>query len=275
MKKSIIAFILSICMFACLLTGCKNNQQPETPTEQTQVSVKIPEGKIFKDYPLNSATEKTKLGETTFLYHNLSSVENIKLGNPLPGDVVIVDDIKYIYNVILESRDVPIYSNINGWSAVSINQETKTTQNLKPDIFGVPVKSINYCFYLHKNLTDVKNLPNSVESANSAFESCYNITTVDSLPTSLKNAKRMFAHCEQLKTLPQLPEQIEHIDEMFYYCTNVGGKINIPNSVLSFTNLFKYTTQDIVISSNHPYLLSITKPYVNVIFDKNSYPINK
>ena len=140
-------------------------------------------------------------------------------------------------------------SNMNGWSATSEIRDRTTTEGIQKEIFGIPVKSLNYCFYASSKLTDIKDLPNTVESCVGTFEGCISIKNIDKLPSSIIDARRMFAYCENLKNI-SLPSKLKYTDEMFYYCLSLEGDINIPDTIETHSNMFKKTTKKITLKGD-------------------------
>jgi hypothetical protein len=254
MKNKLLYILVLIIVCFCTLIGCnKGEEKKEENKEEKPVptfSYTIPDGQEYSQNQNKTYKEKTEYGETEFLYGRLSSVEDIKSGKPQIGDTVIIDGYRYIYNVILADRTTMLTSQMNGWSVVSDTYDRKTTEGIKDKVFGIPVKSLNYCFYASSNLNEVKDLPDTVESCVGTFEGCIGIKEIKTLPTSLVDARRMFAYCEGLSKSPQLPEKLEKTDEMFYYCIELEGEINIPKSINTYSNMFKNTRKGITLLGN-------------------------
>lgn len=261
-KKIISIFILILTIFG-ILTGCNkdNSEESTIPTFAPEV---LEDGQRYNQGTTKTYEEKTEYGDTCFIYGKTSSVEKIKEGMPEIGDIVIIDDYRYIYNVVLEDRSLPMVSDMNGWSVISKTYDRTTTEGLRKELFGIPVKSINYCYYASSDLTEIKDLPDTIETAVSTFEGCSKIKKIEKLPPPLINAKRMFAYCEKLESFPVLPDNIKNIDEMFYCCISAKGEINIPNTVKSFNNVFKNTKKEIILTGNDETIKKITAQVPNV-----------
>lgn len=265
MKTKLLFALILIVIFSCTLVGCNKNEEiTETVPIPTFAPHTTPAGQVYSHNQSHKDEEKTEYGQTEFLYGRLSSVENIKNGKPQTGDTVIIDGYRYMYNVVLENRTTMLTSDMNGWSVVSETHDRKTTEGIKEKIFGIPVKSLNYCFYASSNLTEIKDLPNSVESCVGTFEGCLNVKEVKNLPSSLTNANRMFAYCESLATVSGLPHKLNYADEMFYYCLALQGEITIPNTLESYNNMFKNTRKEIVLLGNKELNEKIKNETINI-----------
>ena len=266
MSKKIILVMSVLCLFACLMTAC-SKKTPDTPDistpNESQTTEKTDE--IINENDVNIETEEDeKGGEMQFIYGATSSKEKIESGNPETGDVVICDGYEYTYNIILVDQYTTMPIDMNGWSVHSVDKERKVAEGIKDELFGIPVKSMNYCYKGSEQLEMVKSMPKYIESAVGAFESCAKLVECCELPVSLSDARNMFAYCTSLQTAPQLIDTLKAIDKMFYYCRALTGHINIPDSIETFNGLFDKTTETITIAGKDDIVETITREYWNV-----------
>ncbi len=256
----IVLLVIGIAAFF-LLKPSNNTDTPETtnPEETTQT-----EEIINKDEVNVEIDNIEEYGEIQFIYGPTSSKENIINSNPADGDIVIMNGYQYTYNTIFVDQYTTMKSDIGGWSVYSIDKNRKVAEGIRETVFGIAVKSMNYCYKGCENLETVKEIPATIETANGAFESCAKLTTCSALPNGLTDARNMFAYCTNLKTAPQLPETLKTIDMMFYFCRNLTGHVNIPTGIETFNKVFERTQEEITVSGDENIIEIITREFWNV-----------
>lgn len=269
MNKKIMLATTGLCMMACLLTACGNKEEgktPVTPSESTKVEVETEtEPTINKSDAVVENEKNDTYGDIQFIYGATSSKENIINGKPAIGDVVIIDGYQYTYNIVLADEHTEIETDFNGWSVYSIDKTRKTVDKIEEELFGIPVKSINYCYKGCEELTEVKTMPSNIESAVGAFESCAKLKTVCNLPEGLIDTRNMFAFCVELTGIPNMPTTLKTVDKMFYYCMALTGEFSIPESVETFNNIFGKTQNEIKITGKEDVVETITRAQWNVV----------
>lgn len=260
-KKIFISIILTL-IIALFIAGC--NKTP-TETVETQPNKEVVVGEMLTVAPeINKLEEKTEYGNTIFYFQSNSSVENIKNGTPVPGDVVIVNNYKYIYNGIFVARGALYETQDNGWCVISQDMNRKTTDGINHHLFGVSVTSANYCYYGHKNLIEASDLPGTIKTAVGAFESCHNLKKTNKLPPDLIDARNMFAYCEDLESFPSLPSGLVYADRMFSNCIKITGTLNIPASIETYNGILASTRNPIKLKGDNINIKSIVANYANV-----------
>ena len=262
---AIIGLILSVVtIITCLaieFNKDKNIKDPVTdPTETTQT-----EDIEINDSDINIEIENhEKYGEIQFIYGITSSIEKIMNGKPATGDKVIINGYQYTYNIIYADLHTHVAVDYHGWSVYSIDKNRKVAEGIEEELFGIPVKSMNYCYKGCEKLETVKEIPKTIESATGAFESCAKLKECCELPEGLTDARNMFAYCTNLMKAPALPNTIQTIDRMFYYCRALSGNVNIPDSVETFNEIFSKTQNDIIVEGNAEIIDVLTRQFWNV-----------
>jgi hypothetical protein len=263
MHKRIIVMLMVMLMLVCSLTACKNkkNEEPTTNDSETTQTEDI----IINDSDINIDTENhEEYGEMQFIFGATSSKEKIINGKPEKGDMVIIGGYQYTYNVVLEDLHTTAPMESNGWSVYSIDKSRKVAEGIKAELFGIPVKSMNYCYKGCEQLETVKEIPETIESAKGAFESCAKLQSSCNLPKGLIDARNMFAYCTNLEKAPALPETLKTIDRMFYYCRTLSGDINIPQNIETFSEVFSKTQKEIFVIGNGQIIETIVNEFWNV-----------
>ena len=246
-------FISFLVVLICFLCSCNKDENKQPNIEVSSIG--------------NTGIQiaETEYGETRFVCVNGSSVDKIVSGNPHIGDAVSIDGYYYVFNKIaIQKGKYEPKEDLDGWSVISMKEDRVTTDGIIENLFGKDVKSMNYCFYGHQNIKELKEIPKTIESADSAFIFCSGLKTVSFSSEKLTNANRMFLHCEKLETVENLPDSIVEADSMFRYCLSLKGKVYIPQNIEYFNNIFEKTENVIRITGSSEKIQYICAAYNNV-----------
>ena len=265
MKNKTIMIIATTCMVSCMLTACGNKKvdtNPTTPSESIQEEINTPT--INKSDINIEDVMHEKYGDIQFIYGATSSKENIISGKPVAGDKIILNGYQYTYNMILADEHTNIKTEFNGWSVYSTDKNREVADGIEEELFGIPVKSMNYCYKGCEKLKEVKFIPATVETAVGAFESCAKLEKTCDLPEKITDARNMFAFCVALKNAPKLPDGLKTVDKMFYYCVEMTGEIKIPDTIETFDSMFGKTQKEIIVTGDETMVNTITRAQWNV-----------
>lgn len=266
-KKILIVFIViglcTVMLFAC---GKEKDKQTNEPTETTSTT----EQNATINKPTNTQIVKYETREIDgvtmkFGLTTKSSVENIINGKPSSGDTVTFGNYQYLYNMVFEDSVMATYQKIDGWSVCAVNKTISNTSDIKDELFGIEIKSMNYCFYGCDKLKTANKLPNNLLYANYAFAYCSQLDEIKELPKTIQSAQYMFAFCTSLEEAPRLPEGLLYANNMFEKCTSLSGIINIPKSLETYKDLLNGTINEITIKGTHKNMKDILLSYSNVI----------
>jgi hypothetical protein len=266
MKNKAIAIIATTCMMTCMLTACGNKKVDTTPVTPPSESIQEETTQTINKSDINVENDvHEKYGDIQFVYGATSSKENIINGKPVAGDMVVLNGYQYTYNMVLADEHTKVKTEFNGWSVHSVDKTRTVADNIEEELFGIPVKSINYCYKGCEELKEVKSIPATVETAVGAFESCAKLEIVCNLPNTLTDTRNMFAFCVALKGVQNLPNGLKTTDKMFYYCVELVGEFNLPDTIETFDNMFGKTQKEITITGNKDVVETISRAQWNVI----------
>lgn len=98
------------------------------------------------------------------------------------------------------------------------------------------VIDFRYCFVRDEKITEVIELPNSIEKMTSAFSNT-GITKITNLPNNVKDLSYAFSGTK-IKYSPNIPDKVENITCIFNGCKELIEAPNIGKNVKSMTNAF-------------------------------------
>ena len=98
------------------------------------------------------------------------------------------------------------------------------------------------CFLGCTSLTQVSEIPSSLEKMRDCFKGCTSLTQVSEIPSSVTDMSYCFYDCTSLTQAPVIPSGVNEMSYCFEGCTSLTQAPMIPNSVTGMIYCFKGCT---------------------------------
>lgn len=98
----------------------------------------------------------------------------------------------------------------------------------------VPVTDMTYSFYNCTGLSEMPQIPETIENMCNTFSGCVNLKESKKIPNSVKNLQSTFMNCTNLTTVFNIPNEVVDMSSTFYACSKLASVPNLPNSVEKF-----------------------------------------
>lgn len=169
-------------------------------------------------------------------------------------DRVLTEDDGYFTHYFIPQEE------LTGWCVAVKDRQQESYGELRSEICGMPVLTLDFCFFGCENMIEAPVIPNTVTSMEAAFswchslekmpqlpegivnmgnafEQCSSITKISSIPTTVKDLSFAFAECKALTEVGDIPDGVENMQGAFNQCIALKTVGIIPESVkdLSYT----------------------------------------
>lgn len=195
-RAKISLIVITAVIVTTAFAACRNNDdvivssltttQPQTTTFSADVTTS--NEKLTENKPEETTTVEQ---EATTRHNdrydngnkdiNSENIDRMEQGDIRDGDVIEQGDYIYTY-----------YSSVNGWSVEAVDKTQTTYSPIKENIYGIPIVSMQGCFYKCNNMVSAPEIPSTVTNMEYCFAECKSLSGTIIIPENVTNLSYCF-----------------------------------------------------------------------------------